>query len=64
MTCSTAYAHCIMGNQGYGRVVRICNTYCFSTTIFTRTRLSVSIMHTFTVLLIDIDAVEKYKEGT
>jgi len=64
MTCNTAHAHCIVGNKGYRHVVRICNTYCFSATIFTRTRFSVSIMHTFTVLLIDIDAVEKYKEGT
>ena len=60
MTCNTAHAHFILGTWGYRHVVRIFNTCCFSTAVFTRPLLSVTFMRTFIVLLfIDSDGVEK-----
>jgi hypothetical protein len=51
----TAHALCMLENQGYRHVLRICNTYCFSTaTILTRTRLKFTFIRTLPVLFIII----------
>jgi len=39
-----AHSHCVMDTYGYKHILRICNTYCFSTsTMVTRTRLNVTL---------------------
>jgi len=41
---SMARAHCMLRNQGYRHALRICTSYCFSTsTVVTRTRLNITL---------------------
>ena len=52
---NTANAPCFLDKQGYTDILRICNTYCFSTaTVVTRTRLKVTIIRTLCVVMIKI----------
>ena len=52
-----AHAHCMPDNWLYKHMLRICNTYCFSTgTMVARTRLSVAFIRTLPVLFFCNDA--------
>ena len=41
---NVAHAHCMLDTKGYKHTLRICNTYCFSTTtMVARTRLNITL---------------------
>jgi len=48
-------SHCMLDNWGYKHILRICNTYCFSSaTMVTRTRLYVTLHYTAYLTCISI----------
>jgi len=50
-----AYAHCMLDTYSYKHTLRICNTYCFSTSLMvSRTRLNVTLYIQYTDCIVNV----------
>ena len=53
-----AHAHCVLDDEGYGHVLRICNIYGLArATVVTRTLLNVTFIGTYTACVVNVGKI-------